>query len=246
MNNLIKFTKKFLMSEPFIVDGFEYQFISVEPYEDFGIEITVNVILPKKGQSYVVEKFSYDVYHILENMNQYYGTTISYQEVILVEGQLPKRRVYINEEDQNEIIDSLNGNLSNFSIFTMGSDYDTFRIKGSIDWEKVEKKFYEVNGSDIDVYFYFNVSDIVVNNGEFGINPSQIDEFTSTLNDRLQDNDQLRDKAQDTIYRVLEPSTQIENLEVYFNANYYLNKINGKEYKPTSPDMGFKRRMFIE
>lgn len=246
MNNLIKFTKKFLMLEPFIVDGFEYQFISVEPYEDFGIEITVNVILPKKGQSYVIEKFSYDVYHILENMNQYYGTTISYQEVILVEGQLPKRRAYINEEDQNEIIDSLNGNLSNFSIFTTGSDYDTFRIKGSMDWEKVEKRFYEVNGSDIDVYFYFNVSDIVVNNGEFGINPSQIDEFTSTLNDRLQDNDQLRDKAQDTIYRVLEPSTQIENLEVYFNANYYLNKINGKEYKPTSPDMGFKRRMFIE
>ena len=88
MNNLIKFTKKFLMSEPFIVDGFEYQFISVEPYEDFGIEITVNVILPKKGQSYVIEKFSYDVYHILENMNQYYGTTISYQEVILVDDDL--------------------------------------------------------------------------------------------------------------------------------------------------------------
>ena len=85
-----------------------------------------------------------------------------------------------------------------------------------------------------------------MNNVELSINPSQIDEFTSTLNDRLQDNDQLRDKVQDIIYRVLEPSTQIENLEVYFNANYYLNKINGKEYKPTSPAMGFKRRMFIE
>ena len=246
MNNLIKFAKRFLMSEPFIVDGFEYQFISVEPYEDFGIEITINVILPKKGQSYVIEKFSYDVYRILENMNQYYGNTISYQEVILVEGQLPKRRAYINEEDQNEIIDSLNGNLSNFSIFTMGSDYDTFRIKGSMEWEKTEKKFYEVNGSEIEVYFYFNVSDIIVNNGELGINPGQINEFTSTLNDRLQDNDQLRDRAGDTIYSVLEPIVKIENLEVYFNPNYYLKKINGKEYEPTAPEMGFKSRMFIE
>ena len=162
MNNLVKFAKNFLMSEPFIVDGFEYQFISVEPYEYFGIEITVNVILPKKGQSYVVEKFSYDVYHILENMNQYYGSGIAYQEVILVEGQLPKRKAYINEEDQSEIIDSLNGNLSNFSIRSMGSDYDTFEVRGSMDWEKPEKKFYEVNGSEIEVYFYFNVSDISV------------------------------------------------------------------------------------
>ena len=48
----------------FFVDGFEYQFISVEPYEDWAIEITVNVLLPKKGQSYVVEKFSYDIYNI--------------------------------------------------------------------------------------------------------------------------------------------------------------------------------------
>ena len=245
MNNLIKFTKKFLMSEPFIVDGFEYQFISVEPYEDFGIEITVNVILPKKGQSYVIEKFSYDVYHILENMNQYYGTTISYQEVILVEGQLPKRRVYINEEDQNEIINSLNANMSDFSIISLSGDYDTFRIKGSLDWERADRKFYEVN-EEIDFYFYYNVSNVIVNNGELNINPSQINEFASVLNDKLQDSDQFRDKVIDNIYRVLEPSVQIENLEVYFNANYFLKRIHGKEYEPKSPEMGFKSRMFID
>ena len=245
MNNLIKFTKKFLMSEPFIVDGFEYQFISVEPYEDFGIEITVNVILPKKGQSYVIEKFSYDVYHILENMNQYYGTTISYQEVILVEGQLPKRRAYINEEDQNEIINSLNANMSDFSIISLSGDYDTFRIKGSLDWERADRKFYEVN-EEIDFYFYYNVSNVIVNNGELNINPSQINEFASVLNDKLQDIDQFRDKVIDNIYRVLEPSVQIENLEVYFNANYFLKRIHGKEYEPKSPEMGFKSRMFID
>jgi hypothetical protein len=246
MNNLIKFTKKFLMSEPFIVDGFEYQFISVEPYEDFGIEITVNVILPKKGQSYVIEKFSYDVYHILENMNQYYGTTISYQEVILVDGKpTPEKGVYINEEDQDEIINALNGDMSNFSITHMSSDYGTYKVRGGLSWEKIDRKFYEVN-EEIDFYFYYDVSDVVVNNGELSVNPTKIDEFASTLNDRLQDNDQFRDKIQDNIYRVLEPSVKIENLEVYFNANYFLKRINGKEYEPTAPEMGFKRRMFIE
>jgi hypothetical protein len=246
MNNLIKFTKKFLMSEPFIVDGFEYQFISVEPYEDFGIEITVNVILPKKGQSYVIEKFSYDVYHILENMNQYYGTTISYQEVILVDGKpTPEKGVYINEEDQDEIINALNGDMSNFSITHMSSDYGTYKVRGGLSWEKIDRKFYEVN-EEIDFYFYYDVSDVVVNNGELSVNPTKIDEFASTLNDRLQDNDQFRDKIQDNIYRVLEPSVKIENLEVYFNANYFLKRINGKAYEPTAPEMGFKRRMFIE
>jgi hypothetical protein len=245
MNNLIKFTKKFLMSEPFIVDGFEYQFISVEPYEDFGIEITVNVILPKKGQSYVIEKFSYDIYHILENMNQYYGTTISYQEVILVEGQLPKRRAYINEEDQDEIINTLNGDMSNFSITHMSSDYGTYKVRGGLSWKKIDRKFYEIN-EEIDFYFYYDVSDVVVNNGELSVNPTKIDEFASTLNDRLQDNDQFRDKIQDNIYRVLEPSVKIENLEVYFNANYFLKRINGKQYDSTQPYLGFKSFMFIE
>ena len=32
-----KIIKKILMSETFNVDGFEYQFISVEPYQDWGI-----------------------------------------------------------------------------------------------------------------------------------------------------------------------------------------------------------------
>ena len=30
MLSLVKFAKKFLMSEPFFIDGFEYQFVSVE------------------------------------------------------------------------------------------------------------------------------------------------------------------------------------------------------------------------
>jgi hypothetical protein len=70
MSNIIKIVKKFLMSQPFFEDGFEYQFISVEPDSDLAIKFTVNVILPKRGQSFVVEKFSYDIDVIIENASR--------------------------------------------------------------------------------------------------------------------------------------------------------------------------------
>jgi len=67
-----KVAKKFLMHEPFFVDGFEYQFISVEPHEDWAIDIVVNVVLPKKGQSFVTEKFSYDIHYIIRRFGDYF------------------------------------------------------------------------------------------------------------------------------------------------------------------------------
>jgi hypothetical protein len=241
-----KIAKKFLMYEPFKVDGFEYQFISVEPNEDWAIDVVVNVVLPNKGQSFVTEKFSYDIHHIIEGFGDYFGSAISYNEKILVDGKpTPERGVYINEEDQDEIINALNGNMSKLSINIMNSQGKTYNIKGSLNWERADRKFYEVN-EEIDFYFYYNVSNVIVNNGELNINPSQINEFASVLNDKIQDSDQFRDKVIDNIYRVLEPSVQIENLEVYFNANYFLKRIHGKEYEPKSPEMGFKSRMFID
>jgi hypothetical protein len=241
-----KIAKKYLMHEPFKVEGFEYQFISVEPHEDWAIDIVVNVVLPKKGQSFVTEKFSYDIHYIIAGFGDYLGSNVSYNEKILVDGKpAPEKGVYINEEDQDEIINSLNANMSDFSIVSMSGDYDTYRVKGSLDWEKTDRKFYEVN-EEIDFYFFYNVSNVIVNNGELNINPTQINEFATALNDRIQDSDQFRDKVIDNIYRVLEPSVKIENLEVYFNANYFLKRIHGKEYEPNSPEMGFKSRMFIE
>ena len=174
------------------------------------------------------------------------GSNVSYNEKILVDGKpTPERGVYINEEDQDEIINALNGNISKLSISIMNSQGKIYNIKGSLNWERADRKFYEVN-EEIDFYFYYDVSDVVVNNGELSVNPTKIDEFASTLNDRLQDNDQFRDKIQDNIYRVLEPSVKIENLEVYFNANYFLKRINGKQYDSTQPYLGFKSFMFIE
>ena len=241
-----KIAKKFLMYEPFKVDGFEYQFISVEPNEDWAIDVVVNVVLPNKGQSFVTEKFSYDIHHIIEGFGDYFGSAISYNEKILVDGKpTPERGVYINEEDQDEIINALNGNMSKLSINIMNSQGKTYNIKGSLNWERADRKFYEVN-EEIDFYFYYDVSNVIVNNGELNINPTKFDEFASTLNETLQNNDRFRDTVLENIYMVLMTSTKIENLEVYFNASYYLTRIHGKAYKPKAPEMEFKSFMFIE
>ena len=241
-----KIAKKFLMYEPFKVDGFEYQFISVEPHEDWAIDVVVNVVLPKKGQSFVTEKFSYDIHYIIEGFGDYFGSAISYNEKILVDGKpTPERGVYINEEDQDEIINALNGNISKLSISIMNSQGETHNIRGGLNWRKADRKFYEVN-EEIDFYFYYDVSNVIVNNGELNINPTKFDEFASTLNETLQNNDRFRDTVLENIYMVLMTSTKIENLEVYFNASYYLTRIHGKAYKPKASEMEFKSFMFIE
>ena len=219
-----KIIKKILMSETFNVDGFEYQFISVEPYQDWGTNIVVNVVLPKKGQSFVVEKFSEDISHIIKRFSDYLGSVISYNEKILVDGRpVPKMGVYINKEDQNEIINALNGNMSNFSI-NNGNVYknkivDLIKIKGSLKWKKA-KKFYD-HYESIDFYFYYDVSNVIVNDGELNINPSEIDKFATVLNDMLNDNHTFRDEILDNIYMVLDHTTKIEHLDanVYYNAH---------------------------
>lgn len=243
-----KIAKKFLMHEPFKVDGFEYQFISVEPHEDWAIDVVVNVVLPNKGQSFVTEKFSYDIHYIIEGFGDYFGSAISYNEKILVDGRpAPERNVYINEEDQDEVINTLNGNMSNLSISIMNSQGKTYNIKGNLNWERADRKFYEVN-EEIDFYFYYDVSNVIVNDGELNINPSEIDKFATVLNDMLQDNHEFRDEIIDNIYMVLDPTTKIEHLDanVYYNAHYYLDRINGKESELKYNNLGFDSSMFVD
>jgi len=77
MSNLSKITKKVLMSQPFFEDGYEYQFVSVEEDEEFdgAFNLTINVILPKKGQSYCTMVFSNHIHKILDNLWGYIGSS---------------------------------------------------------------------------------------------------------------------------------------------------------------------------
>jgi hypothetical protein len=74
------------------------------------------------------------------------------------------------------------------------------------------------------------------------------DSFGEVFNEKLQDSSRFRDGLQDIIYRVLEPSIKIQDIEVYINAQYWLNKIDGMEVlvDGDSHILEFIPEMFIE
>lgn len=230
MSNIAKIAKKFLMSQPFHEDGFEYQFISVEPDEDWAIKFTVNVLLPKKGQSFVVEKFSYDIQNILENVFNYIGGSISYTENILVEGKpIPEFGVYVNLEDCNEIINSLNQNIKSV---VLSNDKDVSDVRANISFFRNQERnqFYLMDAHQyIDFFLKYNISKIEYNNTPVYISEKMFQDFGEVFNEKLQNSNTFRDEIQDIIYRVLEPSIKISDIEVYINAQYWIDKIDGME-----------------
>ena len=228
MNQILKFAKKFLMSEPFYNDGFEYQIISVEDDSYNAIKFTVNVLLPKKGQSFVVEKFSYDIRDIIEDMSKFLGQEVSYSEKILVEGkEAPK--LYINPEDCDEIIKALNENVKHV---VMSNDRDVSSVRTNISFSpnKDRDKFYLIDDHQyIDIFLKYNISNFEYNDVPVNVNLKKIDEFAEVFNEKLQNSERFRMKLEDIIYRVLEPSFHIEFIEVYYNAQYWINKVDGIE-----------------
>jgi hypothetical protein len=229
MEKILKIVKKHLLSQPFYEDGFEYQFISAEVDDDISIDFTVNVILPKKGQSFVVEKFSYDVANIIENVSKYMGEKIVYMEHILVDGKpTPKSGIYINPEDSKEIIRSLNENVNKV---TLSNHNDVSYVESKISFRpQKNREFYSLDDATyIDIYLDYNLSNLIYNDESVNLNIRKIDEFAETFNEKLQNSDRFRDKLQDVIYRVLNPSIKIEDIEVYVNANFWIDKVDGME-----------------
>lgn len=247
MGNIAKIAKKFLMSQPFYNDGFEYQFISVEDDLYDAIKFTVNVLLPKKGQSFVVEKFSYDIADIIENMSKFIGQGVSYSEKILVEGK-KSPDIYINTEDCDEIIRALNENVKYVAV---SNDRDISSVRANISFSrnKEREKFYSLDAHQyIDIFLKYNISNFEYNDVPVNVNLKTIDEFAEVFNEKLQNSDSFRDKLEDIIYRVLEPSFHIEFLEVYYNAQYWIDKVEGIEVHSTGNSFttDFSPEMFTQ
>ena len=247
MSNITKIAKKFLMSQPFYNDGFEYQFISVEDDSYGAIKFTVNVLLPKKGQSFVVEKFSYDIADIIENMSKFIGQGVSYSEKILVEGkEYPD--IYINTEYCDEFIRALNENVKYVTV-SNDKDVSSFSANISFSRNKERENFYLLDAHQyIDIFLKYNIGNFEYNGVPVNVNLKTIDEFAEVFNEKLQNSDRFRDILQDIIYRVLEPSFQIEYLEVYYNAQYWIDKVEGIEVHSTGNSFttDFSPEMFIE
>lgn len=226
MERIFKIVRKFLLSQPYYEDGFEYQFVSVE-LDDVIIDFTVNVVLPKKGQSFVVEKFSYDIANIMENISKYVGEQIVYMEHILIDGK-PAPKGYINPEDCDEIIRSLNENVKKV---TLSNHNDVSYVESGISFRPQKRgKFYSMQDYHyINIYLDYNLSNLIYNDEPVNLNMKKIDEFAEVFNGKLQNSDRFRDKLQDVIYRVLNPTIKIEDIEVYIDANFWIDKVDGME-----------------
>ena len=196
-----------------------------------------------------MDKFSYDIGDIIENASRYIGESISYTENILVEGKhIPENGVYINPEDCDEIIRSLNENVKQV---TLSNDKDVSDVRAKISFyrNKERNKFYLMDAHQyIDFFLIYNIGRIEYNNTPVRISEKMFDNFGEVFNEKLQDSSRFRDELQDIIYRVLEPSIKIENIEVYINARYWINKIDGMEVLAhgNSTNYDFIPEMFIE
>jgi hypothetical protein len=152
--NIINIAKKFLLNTSFYESGFKYEFLKVE-FDKITFYFTINVTLPKEGQSYATPKFSYDIANILDNFSKYIGTSLSYSERILVDGKEPvKGRVFITDEKQQEVLIAVREQVKKITIKT-----SIGMVSYDITWSKPDKnKFYELDdGTYLDFYFYVKI-----------------------------------------------------------------------------------------
>jgi hypothetical protein len=231
MSNISKITKKVLMSQSFFEDGYEYQFVNVEEDEEFdgAFNLTINVVLPKKGQSYCTMVFSNHIHKILDNLWGYIGSSFSYSENILVDGEEPTEDgVYISPEKQSMVLSSIRKKFKRAQIKTK-ENYLSFDIF----WNKDDRDFYELNDVYIDFNFLIQLSNFEINGKRVTPSLKLSDEIAGVISDELYDNDSFRSNIDDTLYTVLLDEINTHNIDdLYVQGRWLITKIDGWEVFP--------------
>ena len=252
MSKILQKVKKILLSEPYKKDGYEYQFVAIEG--DSYLECLINVILPKKGQSFIVELFGVEIDEYFYTLSKFIGENIPHSEHFLIDGKpIPEDGVYFNEEDCNEIINSLNENIK---IVEVKNDTYPKRDTPKVDYMNVgarisfsrQRKFYSMDAHQyIDLHLRYDLFDFKLNGEDVNPNLKMIDEVAEIFNEKLQDSDRFRDKIIDVIYNVLGRNLHINHTEIYYIGNYWINKIDGIKVnsKGNSVKWNFSPDMFI-
>ena len=231
MSNISKIAKKVLMSQSFFEDGYEYQFVSVEEDKEFdgAFNLTINVILPKKGQSYCTAIFSNHIHKILNNLWGYIGESFSYSENILVDGEEPvKDGVYISPEKESMVLSAMRKKIKRAEIKTK-KNYLSFDIF----WNKTDKDFYRLDDVYIDFYFFIQLSNFEINGKRVTPSMKLSDEIAGIVSDELYDSDSFRSKVDDILYTVLTDEIDLRNIDdLYLQGMWYVTKVDGWEVFP--------------
>ena len=226
MSNIRKIIQKMLLKEPFYEGGFEYQFIKVTPdSKNLGYDILVNVVLPEKGQSYAISVFSGHIHDILSNMWKYIGSSFSYSEKLLVDGEEPVNKgVFISSEKQREV------------LFTMRKEIKEVTLKTAIGpltfdvyWKPMEE-FYHLDDEYIDFNFNIEISHFMLDSHYAVPNLKIADDVAGAILNVMYDSDLLRDKINNVIYDVMGDEIDITSIDdLYYQARFFIIKIDGFE-----------------
>lgn len=226
MSNIRKIIQKMLLKEPFYEGGFEYQFIKVTPdSKNLGYDILVNVVLPEKGQSYATPVFSGHIHDILSNMWKYIGSSFSYSEKLLVDGEEPVNKgVFISSEKQREV------------LFTMRKEIKEVTLKTAIGpltfdvyWKPMEE-FYHLDDVYIDFNFNIEISHFMLDSHYAVPNLKIADDVAGAILNVMYDSDLLRDKINNVIYDVMGDEIDTTSIDdLYYQALFFIIKMDGFE-----------------
>ena len=214
------------MKEPFYEGGFEYQFIKVTPdSKNLGYDILVNVVLPEKGQSYATPVFSGHIHDILSNMWKYIGSSFSYSEKILVDGEEPVNKgLFISTEKQREILFTMRNKIKEVTLRTaIGSlTFDVY-------WRPMEE-FYHLDDVYIDFNFNIEISHFMLDSHYAVPNLKVADDVAGAILNVMYDTDYLRDKINNVLYDVMSNEIDITSIDdLYYQARFFIIKIDGFE-----------------
>jgi hypothetical protein len=225
------FVMKYLQKQQFDIDGYKYSFLKVESDTGYSFEFTVNVELPKKGQSYLREKLEEDINTIMKKLFQYLGDSFIYNTNILIGGK-PARKIYITDEKKEEFIQRLNKKVKSMVI-----DENDYMLGFKTKWTPSDH-FYSFSEPYVHFNVELDVSDFDYNGKPSIPNEEFIPQLKQFLNDRLHDNDSFVDSLDNTGYNVFEKELGITPADyIYIKVNFWIDEIMGisKDYGRSIP-----------
>ena len=226
MSNIRKIIQKMLLKEPFYEDGYEYQFIKAIPdSKNLGYDILVNVVLPVKGQSYATPVFSGHIHNILSNMWKYIGSSFSYSEKILIDGEEPvDRGLFISSEKQRKVLSTMRNEVKEVTLKTAIGPL-TFDV-----YWKPDEKFYSLDDVYIDFDFDIEIKNFMLDSHYVVPNLKIADDVAGAILNVMYDSDYLRDEINNIIYDVMGNEIDITSIDdLYYQVRFYITKIDGFE-----------------
>jgi len=235
--------KKYLLNNSFYESGFKYDFLNVEFNEKI-FYFTINVTLPKDGQSYATPKFSHDIGNILDNFSKYLQTSIPYLEKILVDGKEPvKGGLFISNKKQQEILTAVRENIKRITIKT-----EIGMLSYDVQWREPDNgKFYRLDdNSYIDFYFFIKLSNFSLKGKSVNPNLDIIDDIAGSINDEMHETDSVKIKIENIILDVLENELEIVNGDdIFVVPLWYISHIDGLEVNTNVAHFDFGPETFI-